>query len=62
MTTLSSSRRLVTLASASILVASATVFGALPAHAAPGGPGPSSDKSSYAARGYSYAAGVGGGD
>ena len=62
MTTLSSSRRLVTLASASILVASATVFGALPAHAAPGGPGPSSDKSSYAALGDSYAAGVGGGD
>jgi len=62
MTTLSRSRRLTTLASASILVASATVFGALPAHAAPGGPGSSSDKSSYAALGDSYAAGVGGGD
>lgn len=62
MTTLSRSRRLTTLASASILVASATVFGALPAHAAPGGPGPSSDKSSYAALGDSYAAGVGGGE
>ena len=61
MTTLSSSRRLVTLASASILVASATIFGALPAHAAPAGPGPSSDKSSYAALGDSYAAGQGAG-
>src|ERR1044072_6623058 len=62
MTTLSRSRRLTTLASAPTLVASATVFGALPAHAAPGGPGSSSDKSSYAALGESYAAGVGGGD
>jgi lysophospholipase L1-like esterase len=64
MTTLSRTRRLTTLASASILVASATVFGALPAMAAPGGqPGPpSSDKATYAALGDSYAAGVGGGD
>jgi lysophospholipase L1-like esterase len=62
MTTLSRTRRLTTLASASILVASATVFGALPAHAAPGGPGPSSDKASYVALGDSYAAGVGGDD
>ena len=63
MTTLSRTRRLTTLASASILVASATIFGALPAHAAPGGtPGPASDKASYVALGDSYAAGVGGGD
>ncbi len=52
-----------TLASASILVASATMFSALPAHAAPGGTaGPASDKASYVALGDSYAAGVGGGD
>lgn len=64
MTTLSRTRRLTTLASASILVASATLFGALPAMAAPGGqPGPpSADKAAYAALGDSYAAGVGGGD
>jgi lysophospholipase L1-like esterase len=63
MTTLSRTRRLTTLASASILVASATVFGALPAHAAPGGgQGPASEKVSYAALGDSFAAGVGGGD
>ena len=62
MTTLSRTRRLTTLAGASILVASATIFGAVPAQAAPGGPGPSADKSSYAALGDSYAAGVGGGD
>lgn len=62
MTTLSGTRRLTTLASASILVASATIFGAQPAFAAPGGPGPSSEKTSYVALGDSYAAGVGGGD
>jgi lysophospholipase L1-like esterase len=63
MTTLSSTRRLTTFASASILVATATVFGALPAFAAPGGvAAPASDKASYAALGDSYAAGVGGGD
>jgi lysophospholipase L1-like esterase len=63
MTTLSRTRRLTTLASASILVATATVFGALPAHAAPGGaPAPASEKVSYVALGDSYAAGVGGGD
>lgn len=63
MTTLSRSRRLTTLAGASILVASATVFGALPAFAAPGGAaGPASEKVSYVALGDSYAAGVGGGD
>ena len=63
MTTLSRTRRLTTLAGASILVASATVFGALPAYAAPGGAaGPASEKASDAALGDSYAAGVGGGD
>jgi lysophospholipase L1-like esterase len=63
MTTLSRTRRLTTLASASILVASAKVFGALPAFAAPGGESgpPSADKATYAALGDSYAAGVGGG-
>lgn len=63
MTTLSRTRRLTTLAGASILVACATVFGALPAQAAPGGgQGPASEKASYAALGDSFAAGVGGGD
>ena len=64
MTTLSRTRRLTTLASASILVASAAVFGALPAHAAPGGTSgpPAADKVAYASLGDSYAAGVGGGD
>jgi lysophospholipase L1-like esterase len=63
MTTLSKARRLRTLVGASILVASATVFGALPAQAAPGGgQGPASEKASYAALGDSYAAGVGGGE
>ena len=53
-----------TLASASILVASAAVIGALPAHAAPGGESgpPAAGKVAYAALGDSYAAGVGGGD
>lgn len=64
MTTLSRTRRLTTLASASILVASAAVFGALPAHAAPGGTSgpPAADKVAYASLGDSYAAGVGGGE
>ena len=64
MTTLSRTRRLATLASASILVASAAVFGALPAHAAPGGTSgpPAADKVAYASLGDSYAAGVGGGE
>jgi lysophospholipase L1-like esterase len=64
MTTLSRTRRLTTLASASILVASAAVFGALPAHAAPGGTSgpPTADKVAYASLGDSYAAGVGGGE
>ena len=64
MTTLSRTRRLLTLASASILVASAAVVGALPANAAPGGePGPpAAGKVAYAALGDSYAAGVGGGE
>ena len=64
MTTLSRTRRLATLASASILVASAAVFGALPAHAAPGGTSgpPTADKVAYASLGDSYAAGVGGGE
>ena len=61
MTTLSRTRRLTTLAGASILVACATVFGALPAQAAPGGQGSASEKASYAALGDSFAAGVGGG-
>ena len=53
-----------TLASASMLVASAAVIGALPAHAAPGGESgpPAAGKVAYAALGDSYAAGVGGGD
>jgi lysophospholipase L1-like esterase len=64
MTTLSRTRRLTTLASASILVASATVFGALPAFAAPGGESgpPPAEKATYAALGDSYAAGFGGGE
>jgi lysophospholipase L1-like esterase len=64
MTTLSRTRRLTTLASASILVASAAVFGAFPAHAAPGGTSgpPTADKVAYASLGDSYAAGVGGGE
>lgn len=63
MTTLSRTRRLTTLVGASILVASATFLGALPAQAAPGGSkGPASEKASYAALGDSFAAGVGGGE
>jgi lysophospholipase L1-like esterase len=62
MTSLSRSRRLTTLVGASILVASATIFSALPAQAAPGVPGPSAGKVAYAALGDSIAAGVGGGD
>ena len=47
-----------------MLVASAAVIGALPAHAAPGGESgpPAAGKVAYAALGDSYAAGVGGGD
>jgi lysophospholipase L1-like esterase len=62
MTTKSRTRRLATLLSASLLVAGTAIFGALPAQAAPGQPGPSSGKVAYASLGDSYAAGVGGGD
>lgn len=63
MSTLSKARPLRTLASVSLLVACATVFGALPAQAGPGGGhGPAAKKVSYAALGDSFGAGVGGGD
>ena len=66
MTPLSRTRRLLTLTGTSILVASATVFGAIPAQAEPGGVPPALpgavDKVTYAALGDSYGAGVGGGE
>ena len=62
MTTLSKTRRRTTLASTVLLVAAATIFGALPAQAAPGVPsGPPAPIARYVALGDSYAAGQGAG-
>ncbi len=65
MTPLSRTRRPLALLGTSMLVASATVFGALSAQADPGGVPPALpgavDKVAYAALGDSYAAGFGGG-
>ena len=62
MTTLSKTRRRTTLASTVLLVAAATIFGALPAQASPAVPsGPKAPIARYVALGDSYAAGQGAG-
>jgi lysophospholipase L1-like esterase len=62
MTTLSKTRRRSTLASTVLLVAAATIFGALPAQATPAVPsGPQAPIARYVALGDSYAAGQGAG-